>query len=73
MNQRAMDIKKVSDLKSVRYGDVYEWCIDYQEFEYRSGTDYVKSRTGVDTPWEIWPLDKSTKAAANKKIFEVIK
>ncbi len=73
MIQRAMDIHKIGDLKAVRHGDTFEWCIDYQEFEYRIGTDYVRSRTGVDTPWEIWPLEKSTKAAANRKVFEVIK
>ncbi|WP_338729067.1 hypothetical protein V8687_23565 (plasmid) [Shewanella baltica] len=73
MSQRAIEIVKISDLKSVKHGEVFEWCIDYEEFQYRAGDDFLKSRTGVDSPWEIWPLTSNTKTAANRKVFELIK
>lgn len=73
MSQRAIDINKISDLKAVKNGGVFEWLIDGEEFVYRSGDDFLKSRTGLGAPWEIWPLSGTTKTAANKKVFELIK
>ncbi|EHC04193.1 hypothetical protein Sbal625DRAFT_4153 [Shewanella baltica OS625] len=73
MSQRAVEIVKISDLKSVKNGDVYEWSIDYEEFQYRSGEYFLKSRAGLSSPWEIWPLEANTKSAANRKVFQLIK
>ncbi|MCU8075788.1 hypothetical protein [Shewanella sp. SM29] len=73
MSQRAIEIVKISDLKSVKQGEVFEWCIDYEEFQWRKGDSFLRSRTGVDSPWEIWPLTDNTKTAANRKVFKLIK
>lgn len=73
MSQRAIEISKISDLKSVKNGDCYEWRIDGEDFVYRSGDDYLKGRASLSSPWEIWPLTGNTKTAANKKVFELVK
>ncbi|MGL5667055.1 MAG: hypothetical protein ACRDD9_13085 [Shewanella sp.] len=73
MSQRAIEIVKIGDLKSIKQGDVFEWCIDYEEFQWRQGDNFLRSRAGATSPWEIWPLTHSTKTAAKSKVFKLIK
>ncbi len=73
-SQRAINIQKVSDLKeSVESsGDKTIWLIDNEEFTYQKGDGFIKSRTGIGSPREIWPLDGNTRKSAKAKIFELI-
>lgn len=72
--QRAIDIQKQSDLKETVESTttVAVWKIDGEEFVYRKGDDFLKSRTGLNSPWEIWPLDGATKSHAKKRIFKAL-
>lgn len=73
MSQRALDIHKVSDLVAEKKGDTFFWYIDDEEFKYRSGDDYLRSRASVISGWETWGLKGKTKTAANRKVFELVK
>ncbi|MFB2639882.1 hypothetical protein ACE02P_17815 [Shewanella bicestrii] len=73
--QRAMDIIKRSDLKDTveSEGDVTVWKVDGEEFVYKKGDEYIKSRAGLGSPWEIWPITGNDKKAARSKVFSIIK
>ena len=73
MSQRAIDITKISDLKAVKRGDIFEWYIDDEEFRYCLGDKFLKGRTSATSGWEVWPLEGKTKTFANRKIFDLIK
>ncbi|WP_144136145.1 hypothetical protein [Shewanella algae] len=72
--QRAIDIQKVSDLKESSESDNERtvWFVDGEEFVYKKGADYLLSRAGINSTWEIWPLGKSDKRAAKSKVFKLI-
>lgn len=75
IEQRGIDVAKVSDLRETLLSNSKKayWIIDGETFTYSIGEDHLKSRTGLNSPWEIWPLAKSNKTAAKAKVFALIK
>lgn len=75
INQNAIDIIKISDLKEAvgTIGDKTVWIIDGEEFSYTKGDNVIKGKTSQNGDIEYWPIDQANKTAAKRKLFDIIK